>query len=110
MGDLEMDTAALPAVLGVLDAAGDELGRAWGAGQAEIAGHEGGIGAGPLGVAFGGVYRPEADTARAAAGRVPPDMTNTAATGQDCVADYVAGEARATSGFRVFDDTYATGI
>ncbi|MFG1604446.1 hypothetical protein [Actinoplanes sp. NPDC049265] len=109
MPDMDMFPELLNPLLATLRAAGVKLGDDWDASQTEIKGYEDGIGAGPIGLAFNGVYRPDADAAIRDANAVPVTFTNNAAVGEKAVADYLEGEARAHAGFR-FDDTPDRGI
>lgn len=114
MGDetvdgLDMFPELLYPYLATWRGAGDRLEEDFGASKSEFGTFEAGFGGGPLGAAFNGVYRPDADAKMAAADKVPLAYTNTAAIGEKCVADYLEGEDRARRGF-LFDDTPNSGI
>ncbi|MEV4757342.1 hypothetical protein AB0J86_19805 [Micromonospora sp. NPDC049559] len=98
-GYLHMDVELVEPVLHGLSGTGAELDAAWQAGRAAVAAGEAGIGGDALGQAFRGIYLADSAAVRDNAGRFPGVLREDGQVGTDCVADYVAADARSAAAF-----------
>ncbi|RKR91896.1 hypothetical protein BDK92_6324 [Micromonospora pisi] len=98
-GYAQMNTGAVLPILRGLAESGRTLDSGWSNSRAAIADSEPGIGADLLGQAFRSVYAELSTATRQAGERLPAAILSDAATGERCVADYRAADARGASAF-----------
>lgn len=95
-----MDPGAVGTAMTALGKAGQTLETEWGAARSGIDAGEAGIGGGPLGAAFRGVYDAERTSARQTADGLPRAIIDDAAVGARCAEDYRAADQASAAGFR----------
>lgn len=108
-GHIHMNGQQVAPILDGLRTDAQELATGWEAANGELAGHEAGMGTGPLGTKFAAIYTPLADEVRTSADKIPGELTTTAEVGYEVLAEYVATDQLVANSF-VRDDTYATGM
>jgi hypothetical protein len=112
-GHIHMNGQQVAPILGGLRTDAMDLATAWETAQGEIAGHEAGMGTGPLGTKFAAIYDPPAQEVRVNASRVPVELGTTVDVGYQVMAEYIATDQVVADSFArggARDDTFATGI